>query len=95
MKVIKTNLPSLLRDNDAAYLEYVERTIRAIDETAEIAVFRTLQALAWHIKPGHPDLKQPTLKSLLRAHTAIGVIVTLSSTINTSPYINFSIPIGD
>lgn len=93
MRLIKTNLPSILRDNDAAYLEYVEKTIRAIDEIAEIAVYRTLQGVAWHIKPSHPDLKQPTLKSLLRAHTAIGIIVTLSSTITTSPYINFSIPI--
>lgn len=95
MRLIKTNLPSILRDNDAAYLEYVERTIRAIDEIAVIGVFRTLQGIAWHIEPSHPDLKQPTLKSLLRAHTAIGILVTLSSTITTSPYINFSIPIGE
>jgi hypothetical protein len=95
VRLIKTNLPSLLRDNDAAYLEYVEKIIRSIDEIAEIAVFRTLQGIAWHIKPSHPDLKQPTLKSLLKGHTAIGIIVTLSSTINTSRYINFSIPIGN
>lgn len=82
-----------MRDNDAAYLEYVEKTARSIDNDAIIGVFRTLTGIAWHIETSLPDHKQPVLKALLRAHTAIGIIVTLSSTITTSPFINFSIPI--
>lgn len=90
--MIKTNLPSLLLDNDAAYLTYVENTVRAIDEYALVSVLRGLTGIAWHIETSHPDLKQPTLKALLRAHTAIGITVLLSSTITTSPFINFQLP---
>lgn len=92
--ILKTNLPAILLDNDAAYLEYVERTVLSIDDNASISVLRALNSIAWHIEPSHTQLKQPLLKGILKAHRDIGIFVTLSSTISASPYINFQLPIG-
>lgn len=91
--LLKTNLPHILLDNDAAYLEYVERAITTIDENADISVLRALSSIAWHIECSNIKLKQPVLKAILKAHRDIGIFVVLSSTISTSPYINFQLPI--
>lgn len=91
--ILKTNLPSILLDNDAAYLEYVERAVLIIDELAKISVLRALSSIAWHIECSSLQLKQPVLKAVLKAHRDIGIFVVLSSTINTSPFINFQLPI--
>lgn len=91
--ILKTNLPHILLDNDAAYLEYVEKVVMSIDESADISVLRAISSIAWHIECSDVSLKQPVLKAVLKAHRDIGIFVVLSSTINTSPYINFQLPI--
>lgn len=90
---VRNKLPSILRDNDAAYLEYVENAVRSIDELASISVLQGLTAICFHIEASHYMLKQPIIKAVLKAHTLIGIQIVLASTINTSPYINFQLPI--
>lgn len=87
----KNELDGLMRDNDVAYLMFVERIIKTIDYNAAITARRQLSAISFHIRPSNPMLKQPILKALLRGHTSIQIRVELAKTITTSPYINFSV----
>lgn len=93
--MLKTNLPAILKDNDAAYLEYVENNLRVVDELCEITVIQKLNSIGFHIKPSHNILKQPLIKAVLKMHNDLGILIDLSKTITTSGFINFAIPFED
>lgn len=92
--MFKHELPGILRDNDAAYLDYINTGLHIVDTECEVTVIHKLGGIGFNIKPSNQLLKQQLIRSILNMHNRIGMTINLSKTITTSPFINFSIDFG-
>lgn len=89
MLIEKINIPKLMPDNDAAYIQHVEFVIRTIDEDARLVVIQKLDELAFHITPSIMALKPFIIKALRKTHYALGLKIDFSKSVNAINTISF------
>jgi hypothetical protein len=89
MIVEKINIPSLMRDNDAAYINHVEYVVRSIDEEAKLTVMQRLNSLAFKIIPSNQQLKPFIIKAIRKTHYKLDLKIDFSKSVNTTESITF------
>lgn len=89
MIITKVNIPKLLKDNDAAYLNHVEYVIRTIDEDAELTVTQRLSSIGFQIIPSDINLKPFIIKSIRKTHYKLDIKIDFSKSVNASNIISF------
>jgi hypothetical protein len=89
MIVEKINIPKLMLDNDAAYLNHVEYVVRSIDDQATLRVVQKLDSIGFQIIPSNENLKSPLIKAIRKAHYKLGLEIDFSKSVNASITISF------
>lgn len=89
MVVNKINIPSLMKDNDAAYLNHVEYLVRSIDENAILTVTRKLDAIGFQIIPSDERLKPFLIKNIRKSHYKLNLKIDFSKSVNSIDKISF------
>lgn len=89
MIVEKINIPILMRDNDAAYINHIEYMVRSIDEEAKLTIIQRLDSLAFQVIPSEPKLKAFIIKAIRKSHYKLGLQIDFSKSVNASDIITF------
>jgi hypothetical protein len=90
--LIKTvNIPSITRDNDAAYLNHVRYTVETIDPNASILINKSEDILSFHITPSSGDLRQNLIDKLLEYHRALHIKIEFSKSLKIQTKVSFKI----
>ncbi len=90
--IIQTvNIPSITRDNDAAYLNHVRYTVETIDPNAQILVNKSEEILSFHINPSSENLRQNLIDKLLEYHRKLNIKIEFSKSLAIQKHISFRI----
>ncbi len=89
MVVEKINIPSLMRDNDAAYINHVEFIVNSIDFDAKLIIVQKLNALGFYIIPSDEKLKPFIIKAIRKSHYKLGLKIDFSKSVNAINKISF------
>lgn len=89
MIVEKINIPHLMLDNDAAYINHVEYIVKSIDEDAKLTVIQRLNSLSFRIEPSDPKLKSFLIKAIRKTHYKLELKIDFSKSVNTTDSITF------
>ena len=89
LDITKIGFPSILRDNDMAYIAGILQIISGIDEHARVIIIKTLDSYSFNITPN----KESDLKYLIRAiskyHKTIDLPIEYSKSIKLSRSLSF------
>jgi hypothetical protein len=89
MIVEKINIPKLMLDNDAAYINHVEAVVRSVDEDSKLTIVRRLDSLAFQIIPSIVALKPFIIRAIRKSHYKLGLKIDFSKSVNASDIITF------
>lgn len=89
MIVEKINIPKLMLDNDAAYINHVEFLIYSIDEEAKLTVIQKIGSLGFHVIPSDEKLKPFIIKAIRKSHYKLGLKIDFSKSVNAVNKISF------
>lgn len=89
MIVEKINIPKLMPDNDAAYINHVEAVVRSIDENCKMNIRQRQDSLAFQIIPSIVALKPFIIKAIRKSHYKLGLKIDFSKSVNASDIISF------
>lgn len=89
MIVEKVNIPYLMRDNDAAYINHVEFVVNSIDSDAQLVILQKLNSLGFHIVPSDEKLKPFIIKAIRKSHYKLGLKIDFSKSVNAVNKISF------
>lgn len=89
MIVEKINIPKLMLDNDAAYINHVEAVVRSIDENCKLTIIKRLDSLSFQIVPSVKELKPFLIKGVRKAHYKLDLKIDFSKSVNASDVISF------
>ncbi len=90
MRIKKIGIPSVLRDNDQAYLATVLNNIKGIDEDAEVTITKTISSYSFTIIVSE-SLRNVTIESITRLHQIMDLPINYSHTLKIAHAINFSL----
>ena len=89
MVVNKINIPLLMKDNDAAYLNHVEYVIRSIDEDATLTVSQKLGSIGFQVIPSDEKLKPFLIRAIRKSHYKLDLKIDFSKSVNARNIISF------
>jgi hypothetical protein len=89
MLVDKINIPKLMLDNDAAYINHVEFLVSSIDEDARLTIIQRLDSLGFQIVPSTEKLKPFIIKAIRKSHYKLGLKIDFSKSVNATSTISF------
>jgi len=89
MIVEKVNIPKLMLDNDAAYINHVEFLVNSVDENAKLTVVQRLDSLGFHVTPSDEKLKSFIIKAIRKSHYKLGLKIDFSKSVNAINAISF------
>ena len=89
MIVTKINIPVLMKDNDAAYLNHVEFLVKSIDEDASLTVTQKINSIGFQIAPSDVKLKPFIIKNIRKSHYRLGLKIDFSKSVNSTNTISF------
>lgn len=89
MIVDKINIPKLMLDNDAAYINHVEFIINSIDEDARLTIIQRLDSIGFRILPSSSKLKPFIIKNIRKSHYKLGLKIDFSKSVNSEDCIYF------
>lgn len=89
MIVEKINIPKLMLDNDAAYINHVEAVIRSIDDDCKLSIRKRNEGLGFQVKPSITALKPFLIKAIRKSHYKLGLKIDFSKSVNASDLISF------
>lgn len=89
MIVEKINIPHLMPDNDAAYINHVEYMIKSIDEDCILKIIQKLKSIGFQITPSEPKLKPFIIKAIRKSHYKLGLKIDFSKSVNATNLISF------
>lgn len=89
MIVEKINIPKLMLDNDAAYINHVEYLVQSVDEDAKLTIIQKIDSLGFHIIPSDTKLKPFIIKAIRKSHYKLGLKIDFSKSVNASEKISF------
>lgn len=89
MIVEKINIPKLMLDNDAAYINHIEYLINSIDEDATLTMVQKISSIGFHIIPSDEKLKPFIIKAIRKSHYKLGLKIDFSKSVNASNKISF------
>lgn len=89
MLVEKINIPKLMLDNDAAYINHIEFLVNSIDEDAKLTVIQKLDSLGFQVVPSDEKLKPFIIKAIRKSHYKLGLKIDFSKSVNATNIISF------
>ena len=89
MVIEKINIPKLMPDNDAAYINHVQFLIESIDQDANLVVMQKINSLGFYVTPSDPKLKPYIIKNIRKSHYKLGVKIEFSKSVNATEKISF------
>lgn len=89
MIVDRINIPKLMLDNDAAYINHIEFLISSVDEDAELTIIKRLDSIGFRIKPSNNQIKPFIIKNIRKSHYKLGLKIDFSKSINSENNIYF------
>jgi len=89
MIVEKINIPKLMLDNDAAYINHVEYLVNSIDEEAKLTIIQKIGSLGFQVIPSDPKLKSFIIKAIRKSHYKLGLEIKFSKSVNATQNISF------
>lgn len=89
MIVERVNIPKLMLDNDAAYLNHIEYLVNSVDEDAKLVVIQKLDSLGFQVHPSDEKLKPFLIKAIRKSHYKLGLKIDFSKSVNASGLISF------
>ncbi len=89
MIVEKINIPKLMLDNDAAYINHIEFLVNSIDENAKLSVMQRLDSLGFRVIPSDEKLKPFIIKAIRKSHYKLGLKIDFSKSVNAGNSISF------
>lgn len=89
MIVEKINIPKLILDNDAAYINHVEYLVSSIDENAKLTVIQKINSIGFRVTPSDKKLKPFIIKNVRKSHYKLGLKIDFSKSVNAVDTISF------
>lgn len=91
MTVTKVGFPSILKDNDMAYLAYVLSNLDKLDSGCIVSIINGIDKIIFDVLPSDFFRKKMLLGEIIRIHRVIGIELEFSRTLEYSPSIYFSL----
>lgn len=91
MKIETKNFPSIIKDNDIRYLDFMEAIFNSVDELSSVEAILKPTGLSMRIAPSHPKYSNLIMKAVKDAHYFLGLRVEFSKSIKTSKSIDYLI----
>lgn len=89
MIVEKINIPKLMPDNDAAYINHIQYIVESIDDFAKLTVIQKIDSIGFQIIPSDPKLKPFLIKAIRKSHYRLNLKIDFSKSVNASNKISF------
>lgn len=89
MIVEKINIPALIHDNDAAYINHVQYTVEAADPSARMIVMQKIDSIGFRVEPSDSKLKQEIIRAVRKSHYKLGLKIDFSKSVNSVDSISF------
>lgn len=89
MIIHKVNIPKLMRDNDAAYINHVENVVNAVDEEARLTIIQKIDAIGFQVIPSDEKLKPFLIKAIRKSHYKLNLKIDFSKSVNATNIISF------
>lgn len=91
MLIIRSHFPSIIPENEEAYVKYIEAIINTIDIYASTEITNKPEAYLIRIAPSEPIYTDLLLKEIKISHRVLGIEVEFSKSIKTGNNITFQI----
>lgn len=91
MRLVRTNFPAIIPDNDEAYMNYLEAVLNSVDPYCCAEITAKLDGYLIRIAPGEPVYQDVLLKEIKTSHTLIGMVVEFSKSMKKSSTVTFFI----
>jgi hypothetical protein len=91
MIVHTVSIPTITKDNDAAYLNHVRYTVETIDPNASIYISKSESILSFHVEPSSDTVRQALIDKLLEYHRALNIKIEFSKSLKIQKKISFKI----
>lgn len=91
MYIQTVNIPTITKDNDAAYLNHVRYTVETIDPEAKILINKSEDILSFHVTPSSVNLRQNIVDKLLEYHRGLHIKIEFSKSLAIQKHISFKI----
>lgn len=91
MQIQKSQFPSIIPDNEQAYLKYLEAIINSIDPFSSVEVTYKPTGYLVRIAPSVPEYLIPLLQEIKVFHSHLEIQVEFSKSIKTATTLTFVI----
>ena len=91
MIVHSVSIPSITKDNDAAYLNHVRYTVETIDPKAVIYIYKADNIITFHVEPSQDIYRQLLIDKLLEYHRALRIKIEFSKSLKIQSKVSFKI----
>lgn len=92
MKIVTLNFPSVILDNDIAYMKLFSGYIESLDKDSVIQFTKKLdQGINVRISPSHPRFLEKIIEEVKKFHNLYYIRVEFSKSMKTGSNINFNI----
>ncbi len=91
LKITKRGFPSILKDNDAVYINFISDVMKHADPEADILLDKYEKEIKVNITPSNGDFKQHLITDLLEAHRLFQMKIIFSKSLSISKKISYSV----
>lgn len=95
MKITKRGFPSIMKDNDIKYINYIIRNISEVDDDSDIRFIRNPSNLRITVILSDIKLKKKLIEELKYAHFIIGIEPVFSKCNKLSNAVYIDVPTFD
>lgn len=89
LKITKIGFPSIMLDNDMAYLSHLFKIIELVDKNAEINITKTSEVYCISLLPSSTKYRDELLEEIKEAHYILGINIEFSKSLKISTYITW------
>lgn len=88
---MEISISGIMRDNDAAYFNYLSDSIYSIDLKAEIIIKESLEGLLINVLPSLSQLRDPLIRMIRKVHYNMNLKIEFSKSLLISKHITFKV----
>ena len=91
LKITKVGFPSVLKDNDVFYLNFITDALKHADPEAEIKLFKNGNKINVNVSPSDSKFRKDIIYNLLGAHHFFLIKIIFSKSLAREKTVNYQV----